>query len=79
MSFNPDPSKQGQEVVFSPKIKNPSHPVLIFNNNQVIQTPHKKHLVMFSDKILYFGKHIKYVANKVNTSIGLLRKFKNFY
>ena len=29
MSFNPDPSKQVQEVIFSRKIKKPSHPVLI--------------------------------------------------
>ena len=33
MSFNLDPSKQAQKVFFSRKIKKPSHPVLIFNNN----------------------------------------------
>ena len=33
MSFNPDPSKQAQEMIFSRKIKKPSHPVSIFNNN----------------------------------------------
>ena len=49
MSFSPDPSKQAQGVFFSRKIKKPSHSVLIFNNNQVIQTPYQKHLGMFLD------------------------------
>ena len=77
MSFNPDPSKQAQEVIFSRKIKKPSHPDLIFNNNKVIQTPYQKHLGMFLDDKLNFGEHLKYIANKVNKSIGLLRKLQN--
>ena len=36
MSFNPDLYKQAQEVIFSQKYRKPNHPVLIFNNNQVI-------------------------------------------
>ena len=44
MSFNPDPSKQAQEVIFSRKVKKPSHPNLTSNNNKVIQTPYQKHL-----------------------------------
>ena len=82
MSFNPNPSKQAQDVIFSLKIKNPSHPDLIFNNKQVIQTPYQKHLGMFlDDKKLNFGEHLQYIANKVNKSIGLLCKFKqtNYY
>ena len=45
MSFNPDPSKQAHEVIFSSEIKKPSLPDLIFNNNKVIQTTYQKHLV----------------------------------
>ena len=74
MSFNPDPSKQAQEVIFSRKIKKPSHPHLIFNCNQVIQTPYQKHLGTFLDDTFNFGKHLKYIADKVNKSFGLLRK-----
>ena len=51
MSFNPNPSKQAQ-VIFSHKIKKQSHPVLIFNNNQVMQIPYQKHLGLFLDKKL---------------------------
>ena len=35
MSFNPDPSKQTQEVIFNRKLKNVSHPPLVFNNVNV--------------------------------------------
>ena len=77
MSFNADPSKQAQEVIFSHKIKKPSHSVLIFNNNQIIQTPYQKHLGMFLDEKLNFGECLKYITNKVNTSMALLRKLQN--
>ena len=76
MSFNPDPSKQSPEIIFSPKIKKPSHPVLIFNNNQVMQTPYQKHLGLFLAEKLNFVEHLRYIADKVNTSIGLLRKLQ---
>ena len=35
MTFNPDRSKQAQEVIFSRKIKKVTHPPLLFNNNNV--------------------------------------------
>ena len=57
-SFNPDPSKQAEEVIFSCEIKKPSHPVLIFNNNQVIQTPYQKHLGSFLNEKLNFGEQL---------------------
>ena len=76
ISFNPDPSKQAQEVIFSRKVKKPSYLVLILNNNHVIQTPYQKHLGMILDEKLYFGEHLRYIANKVNTFIRLLRKLQ---
>ena len=76
MSFNTDSSKQAQEVVFSRKIKKPNHPELIFNNIPVNQTSYQKHLGMFLDNKLNFGEHLKYITNKVNKSIGLLRKLQ---
>ena len=76
MSFNPDPPMQAQEVIFSRKIKKPSHPVLIFNNNQVMQTPYQKHLGLILDEKLNFGEHLRYIVNKVITSIKLLRKLQ---
>ena len=40
MSFNSDPSKQAQEVIFTRKIKKLPHPSLIFNINNVLH-PYK--------------------------------------
>ena len=79
MNFNPDPSKQAQEVIFSRKIKKPNHPELIFNNIPVNQTSYQKHLGMFLDNKLNFGEHLKYIANEVNKSIGLLRKLQMIF
>ena len=35
ISFNPDPIKQAQEVIFSCKLQKSTHPTLSFNNNTV--------------------------------------------
>ena len=61
MNFNPDPSKEAQEVTFSLKIKKPSHPVLILNNNHVIQTPYQKDIGLILDEKLNFGEHLRYI------------------
>ena len=76
MSFNPGPSKQAQEVISSRKIKKPSQPVLIFNNNHVIQTSFQKHLGLILDEKLSSGELLRYTAKNVNTSIGRLRKLQ---
>ena len=76
MSFNHDPSRQAQEVIFSRKIKKPNHPELILNNIPVNQTSYQRHLGMFLDNKLNFLEHLKYITNKVNKSIGLLRKLQ---
>ena len=76
MSFNPDWYKKAQEAIFSRKIKKPIHPELIFNNIPVNQTSYQRHLGMFLDNKLNFGDYLKYITNKVNKSIGLLRKLQ---
>ena len=58
MSFNPDPKKQAQEVIFSRKSKAISHPPLVFNNNNVMQTTSQKHLGIILDTRLSFEKHL---------------------
>ena len=74
MSFNPDPNKQAQEVLFSRKIQKSSQPSLIFNNNIVTQSLTQKHLGMFLDTKLDFQEHLKSIFHKVNKTIGLLWK-----
>ena len=38
ISFNPDPLKQAQEIIFSQKRNKPHHPDIIFNANSVKKT-----------------------------------------
>ena len=53
MSFNPDPTKQAKEVIFSKKKKNSwyssSHPSLFFNNSLIEQDTTRKHLGLTLD------------------------------
>ena len=77
MKFNPDTSKQAQEVLFSRNIKVTAHPQLVFNNNPVHETATQKHLGMFLGFKLNFQEHFENMANKVNKTIGLLRKLQN--
>ena len=76
MSFNPDPKKQAQEVIFSRKSKAISHPPLVFHNN-VIQVTSHEHLDIILDNMLYFDKHLETVQCKINKTIGFLRKLQN--
>ena len=49
MSFNPDPSKQAQEVIFSRKTKKVNHSHLILNNIAVTHAAFQKHLGVILD------------------------------
>ena len=77
MSFNLDPSNEAQEVIFSRKAKKEYHPPLAFNNNNVPETNSQKHLGVVLDNCLSFEDHLKIILNKVNKTIGLLRKLHN--
>ena len=47
------------------------------NNKLVKQIPSQKHLGMIFDTKLNFQEHLKNILNKVNKTIGLLRKLQN--
>ena len=76
-SFNPDPCKQAQEVIFSRKLKKVTHPPLVFNNANVSQCKSQKHLGIILDPKLTFDDHYKAVLSKTNRTTGLLRKLQN--
>ena len=77
MNFNPDGTKQAQEVIFSRKTKKLPHPPLVFNNTNVTQSIYQKHLGIILDSKLTFENHINMVATKINKNIGLLSKLQN--
>ena len=74
MSFNPDVSKQAQEVIFSRKKNIGNHPAVFFNNLPINRKSTKKHLGLLLDVKLNFSEHINGKLKKVTKSINLLRK-----
>ena len=72
MSFNPDPTKQAQEIIFSRKTSQRNHPGLMFNNSIVNVTSIHKHLGMIFDSKLSFDEHLKSVLKKISKTVGLL-------
>ena len=75
MSFNPDPTIQAQETIFSRKNLQRDHPGLIFNNSIVNVTTIHKHLGMIFDSKLSFDEHLKSESKKISKTVGLLQKF----
>ena len=69
MSFDPDPSKQAQEVIFSCKLQKSIYSSLHFSNIAVIQSTTQKHLGMLLDP--------KNIYSKANKTTGLLCKLHN--
>ena len=57
MSFNPDPTKPAEEILFSHKKNKPYHPPLKFNNMEVKRVIEHKHLGLILDPKLSFLKH----------------------
>ena len=76
MNFNPDPTKQAQELIFSRKVQMINHPPLFINQNVVPQTSFQKHLGIYLDSKLNFSKNLKTIFQKTNKTIGLLCKLQ---
>ena len=70
MSFNTDISKQAQEVIFSKKNVNASHPILYFNRTPVISCSYQKHLGVYLDMKLSFHQHIKEIITKAKELVS---------
>ena len=73
MSFNPDPTKQAVELLFSHKIKSPIHPPLYFNDIEVKRENEHKHLGLILDTKLSFTKHINEKVATARKGIGLIK------
>ena len=78
MSFNPDPTKPAQEILFSCKKSSPLHPPLYFKNSIVKRVESHKHLGLLLDSKLNFSKHI---AEKIKVSrkwIGIIKQSRRY-
>ena len=72
MLFNPDLNRQAQEVIFSRKLNEPSHPKIVLIVHQLFDW--QKHLGMYLDKALNFNLHIKEKMSKAMKGIGVIQK-----
>ena len=78
MSFNPDPTKPAEEILFSQK-KNPVvHPPLFFNGVEVKRVTEHKHLGLILDPLLNFAAHIKEKSAKARKGIGLIKHLRSY-
>ena len=76
MIFNPNLSKQVQEVIVSRKIRKLLHPTLLFSNIPMSNSIFQKHLGSTLEIKLNFSKHIKSITKKISKTMSLLSKFQ---
>ena len=73
MTFNPDLSKQVQEVIFSRKTVTIIHPSITFNTVPIACTTCQEHL----DEKLSFCDRINAKILKANKGTGIIKRFSN--
>ena len=73
MIFNPNLSKQVQEIIFNRKVKKLLHPAILFNNIPLSNSLFQKHLGLTLDIKLNFSEYIKSITKKISKTMGLLR------
>ena len=78
MEFNPEPTKQATEVLFSCKKSSPYHPQLIFNGTFVVKVNEQKHLGLILDSGLSFEKHLNEKIIKAKKNIGIIKHLSQF-
>ena len=78
MCFNPDPSKQAVQQVFSRKRKKIDHPILYFNNLEAKSVNEHKHLGLIMDTKLTFASHINDKLSKARKGIGILKSLNQY-
>ena len=78
MEFNPDPTKQATEVLFSCKKVHPNHPQLLFNGTVVKKVNEQKHLGLILDSGLTFKKHFDEKIIKAKRNIGIIKHLSKF-
>ena len=69
MSFNPDPTKQAKEVIFSTKLLKEQHLPLTFNDHHIIASSSHKHLGLILDEKLSFAEHVKEAITDISRAL----------
>ena len=78
LEFNPDPTKQATEVLFSCKISTPYPPQLTFNGTVVAKMKEQKHLGLTLNSGLSFEKHLNEKIIKAKKNLGIIKHLSRF-
>ena len=78
MSFNPDPTKPAEEVLFSQKRIPQEHPPLYFNGIEVKRVDDHKHLGFTLDSKLNCAAHFKEKSAKARKGIGMIKQLREY-
>jgi len=78
MSFNPDPTKPAEEIIFSRKRNKREHPPLFYNNVMVKRVQQHKHLGLVLDSCLTFAAHITEKIAKARKGIGVIKYLSSY-
>ena len=73
MSFNPNPTKQAVQIIFTRKSKQIDHPKIYFNNVEVKTGNDHKHLGLIFDSKLSFISHINEKISKAHKGLGITK------
>ena len=79
LEFNPDPTKQATEVLFSCKTSNPNHPQIMFNGTVVAKTNEQKHLGLILDSSLSFKNNLNEKIIKAKKNLEIIKHLSIFY
>ena len=78
MQFNPGPTKQATQMIFSCKRNNPQHPPIFFNGFEVPLALHQKHLGLILTPNLSFSKHVYEKIKKADKHIGIIKHLSKY-
>ena len=78
LEFNPDPTKQATEVLFSCKNITPNHPQIIFNGTIVEKVKEQKHLGLILNSDLSFEKHLNEKIIKAKKNLDIIKHLSRF-
>ena len=73
MSFNPDPTKQLNKMLFSQKIIHEPHPPIFFNSLPLVSATDHKHVGLILDCKLSFSKHLSEEIANARKGISIIR------
>ena len=78
MKFNPDPTKQAAEILFSCKRSTVDHPQIYFNTSAVTRVQEHKHLGLILEPSLSFINHVNDKIMKAKKNVGIIKHLNAF-